>query len=410
VYSGPPELVWGSVHGLVGQGLTLELVRKTSGTSFVVEAIEISRNGNFTFQTPVTYGSHSAYYVVIQLQPHSPTQRCVQRVGIAFAAEIECGEFAYVTSAADNTISAFSIDATTGALASVGPSVPAGMSPSAIVGRPDKVILYVSNGGSNDVSQFAVAAGTGKLTTEPGSPLPAGTNPRAMSVSDDYCYLFVANYGSDTVSVLGTGVPTPTYATGTGPSAMAMHPSNSFLYTANAGGDVSAFRIIGLTLTPIPGSPFPSGSSSVRSLAFGAGGKFLYGASAGEDTASVIGFSVDPDAGALASVPGLPLPYCNYIVADQTGAYLYATAGTDLFGYSIDAQSGALNLLSGFPVAVGASADSVIIDPTNQFLYVRNGSAGTVTGFELNGATGGVTPMPGSPFAVRKSADFIATL
>ena len=80
-----------------------------------------------------------------------------------------------------------------------------------------------------------------------------------------------------------------------------------------------------------------------------------------------------------------------------------------MLGYSIDRQTGALNPVPGFPVAVGANADSVSIDPTNQFLYVRNGSAGTVIGFELNAATGELTPMPGSPFAVGKSADFFAT-
>jgi 6-phosphogluconolactonase len=51
----------------------------------------------------------------------------------------------------------------------------------------------------------------------------------------------------------------------------------------------------------------------------------------------------------------------------------------------------------------------VNIDPTNQYLYVANGSAGTVTGFKLNGATGGLTPMAGSPFAVGGSPNLIAT-
>ena len=79
------------------------------------------------------------------------------------------------------------------------------------------------------------------------------------------------------------------------------------------------------------------------------------------------------------------------------------------YQYSIDAQTGALSPLPGFPVAVGAKADSVSIDPTNQFLYVRNGSAGTVTGFVRNAATGELTPMPGSPLLVGTPADFIAT-
>ena len=129
-----------------------------------------------------------------------------------------------------------------------------------------------------------------------------------------------------------------------------------------------------------------------------------------------MGFSIHPymgdaNAGALTSLPGFPydLPSCNYIVADQTGAYLYATAGTNVFGFSIDKQTGALSPLPGSPVAVGDTADSVSIDPANQFLYVTNHSAGRVTGFKLNAATGELTTMPGSPFAVSQPADFVAT-
>ena len=52
---------------------------------------------------------------------------------------------------------------------------------------------------------------------------------------------------------------------------------------------------------------------------------------------------------------------------------------SDLFGYGNGLQNGKLSPLPGFPVAVCANADSVSIDPTGQFLYVRNGSAGSVT-------------------------------
>jgi 6-phosphogluconolactonase (cycloisomerase 2 family) len=103
------------------------------------------------------------------------------------------------------------------------------------------------------------------------------------------------------------------------------------------------------------------------------------------------------------------LPSCNYIVADQTGAYLYASAGTKVFGFSIDKQTGALSSLPGSPFAVGGTADSVSIDPANQFLYVTNRSAGTVTGFKLNAATGELTAMPSSPVAAGNHPDFLAT-
>jgi 6-phosphogluconolactonase (cycloisomerase 2 family) len=117
-----------------------------------------------------------------------------------------------------------------------------------------------------------------------------------------------------------------------------------------------------------------------------------------------MGFSIHPNIGdatdgALTALAGFPydLPSCSYIVADQTGAYLYAAAGTNLFGFSIEKQTGALSPLPGSPVAVGTTADSLSIDPTNQFIYVTSRSAGKVTGFALDAATGALTTMPGSP-------------
>jgi len=270
----------------------------------------------------------------------------------------------------------------------------------------------------------------------PGSPFAAGTKPRALALLAPL--LYVANSGSDNLSIYSIesdGALTPTSlqyggsrATGAGPSVIAIDPVGQFLYTANTGGsnDISAFVVDGLT--PVAGSPFPSGTS-VSSLAFGgAGGEFLYAANASGSSAAIYGFAihpfgfinpinnpqttvVDPNSGALSALPGFPLalPSCNYIVADQTRTYLYATTGSNVLGYRVDSKTGALSALPGFPIAIGPNATSVSIDPTNQFLYVANGGAGTVTSFELNAATGALTPMADSPFAVGKSADSIVT-
>jgi 6-phosphogluconolactonase (cycloisomerase 2 family) len=450
-----PYTVGGTVSGLVGQGLELVLDPQHFG---------ISANGNYMFPTAL-YPGPSGNGVSIAQQPQSPAQRCIVQnpyftrtppnVSDISDVNIVCGEFSFVADSGADSISAFSIDATSGALFSVGPPVAAGPGPSAIAGTIDKKYLYVSNSRSNDVSAFAVDANSGALTTVPGSPFAAGTSPRAVAVSTStactsrggHCRLlenlYVANSGSDTVSAYhidqSTGVPTPTpfspasYATGTGPSAMAVGPGTK-LYIANSGSnDISAFEIDGFSgsLRSVVGSPFPS-NGNVSSLAFGAGDAFqyppgtsngtagykglLYAANASGDTASIMGFSIHPyigdgNDGALTALPGFPydLPSCNYIVADQTGAYLYATAGTNVFGFSIDKQTGALSPLPGSPVAVGATADSVSIDPANQFLYVTNRSAGKVTGFKLNAATGELTPMSASPFPAGNHPDFLAT-
>ena len=60
-------------------------------------------------------------------------------------------------------------------------------------------------------------------------------------------------------------------------------------------------------------------------------------------------------------------------------------------------------------MVVGANTTTLSIDPTNQYLYVGTAGAGIVSGFALNPATGALATIPGSPFAVGSSADFIAT-
>jgi 6-phosphogluconolactonase (cycloisomerase 2 family) len=344
------------------------------------------------------------------------------------------GKFVFVTKSAADSISGLSIDPTSGALLSMGPSVATDRKPTAIASAIDYKYLYVGNSGSSDVSAFAIDPNSGALTAVPGSPFAAGTNPQTLAVYaasfvsskgggvgpvSYRWYLYVANAGSDAVSVYqidqNTGALTPLpapYATGPGPSAMVVRADGEFLYIANAGGsqNISAFQIDGFSggLRPIVGSPFASGDT-VSSLAFGAGESFLYAAKASGGTASIMGFGIHPfstdvNSGALTALPDIryDLPSCNLIVTDQTGAFLYATAGTKVFGFSIDQQTGVLNPLPGSPVAVGDTADLMSINPTNQYLYVTNRSSGKVTGFKLNAATGELVTIPGSPFAVSQ--------
>jgi DNA-binding beta-propeller fold protein YncE len=58
----------------------------------------------------------------------------------------------------------------------------------------------------------------------------------------------------------------------------------------------------------------------------------------------------------------------------------------------------------------GTNAHSIVVDPSNQFLYVGNDGAGNVSGYSLNDTTGGLTIIIGSLFAAGNSPGFIATL
>ena len=392
--------------------------------------VQIGANGAFTLHSNSLpgYPGWTDYDVVaITQQPSSPTQRCVitnAKVTLQYATDnsltVSCATFLYVTNAADNTLSAYNVDATTGALTAIGTPTATGVSPHAIFGfqyppGEDKRYVYVGNEGSNDVSAFAVNNTTGALTAVPGSPFAAGTDPQAMTF--DGSSLYVANAGSDNVDVYNIDVNTgtlatpSTFATGKNPTSIIFGGSNiSFVYVANHGGsnDISAFHYP--DLTPLPGSPFSAGGNPL-SLVVGAGGKFLYSANPDATNPSISGFTIDPTTGALSPLSGspFPLPVSHYMATDQTGAYLYVTSGATIVGYSIDATTGALTALAGFPVGVGVDAYSITINPTNQLLYVADDGAAHVSGFTLDASTGALTLMAGSPFPAGQHPGFIAT-
>ena len=434
--------VGGTVSGLVGSGLTLSICTHVGGPggglTFCHDQKQIGADGTFTLGSVPVGDPRRHDYVAIDQQPSSPPQRCVISTadvsaqaasGTGFT--VSCAQYSYVTNTADKTLTSYSVDATTGALAVVGTPIPSGDSPYATVGLEDgnKRYVFVGNQDSNDVSGFAVDPTTGALTAVPGSPFSAGTAPQALALLNDGAYiLYVANAGSDNVSAYNvddaTGTLNPlfgpgasTIPTGKNPTSIAIGGPNNpslpffvpFFYVANHGGsnDISAFH---LDLTPVPGSPFRAGGNPL-SLAVGASGKFLYSANPDPKNPSISGFSIDPTTGVLSPLSGSPfkLLVSHYMATDQTGAYLYVTTGDSIVGYAIDATTGALTALLGFPVAAGANAYSVSVDPTNRFLYVANDGAANVSGFTLDASTGALTPMAGPPFPAGLHPAFIAT-
>jgi hypothetical protein len=71
--------VGGTVSGLIGQGLTIELLNPATPAhhTTIIEQIDIVANGAFVFRIPPSQD----YGVAIVRQPHAPMQRCVVRRG-----------------------------------------------------------------------------------------------------------------------------------------------------------------------------------------------------------------------------------------------------------------------------------------------------------------------------------------
>lgn len=128
------------------------------------------------------------------------------------------GAWAYVLNELSRTVTAFTFDAETGAMAELQtiPSVPAGVTDgnsAEVRCSSDGRFLYTSNRGHDSIASFAIDAATGKLVST-GHVSTGGHWPRNFTLSPSGRWLLVANQKSNSIVVFGidpeTGVPTPT--------------------------------------------------------------------------------------------------------------------------------------------------------------------------------------------------------
>ena len=286
-------------------------------------------------------------------------------------------QFAYVANSASGTISAYRVDATTGALTPVaGSPFPDEWSPVSVTVNPAGTFAYAANSfgntGPGTVSAYRINARTGALMPVAGSPFAAGIGPASVTVNPAGTFAYVANYGSNTVSAYrinaATGALTPVagspFAAGVGPESFTVNSAGTFAYAANvnvvgstATGTVSAYRIDVKTgaLSPVAGSPFAAGAGTV-SVTVNPAGTFAYVANAGDGT---------------------------------------------VLDYRVDEKTGMLKLAGSNPVAIGSV--SVTVSPAGTFAYVVNWGNNTVSAYRIDATSGAFTPVAGSPFAAGNS-------
>lgn len=167
------------------------------------------------------------------------------------------GKFAYAANA-NNTaesagnVSMYTINATTGALTSLGTiatgTIAAEPNPNSMVVDPTGTFAYVANFLSNDVSMYSIDTTTGVLTSV--GLIDAGTNPLSVAVDPTGKFAYVTNFSSNDVSMYtinsatGALTPTGTIPAGSAPTSIAIHPSGKFAYVTNSGSnDVSIYSI-----------------------------------------------------------------------------------------------------------------------------------------------------------------------
>jgi 6-phosphogluconolactonase (cycloisomerase 2 family) len=396
--SGSTYTVGGTVSGLAGSDLVLHFVSGNTVTS----TLTISSNGSFAFAPHLAKGA--AYSVTIESQPVNPSQVCTVGNGSGSLngsdvtnVIVNCGQttrFAYVANKLSNSISAYALNSTTGALTPIAgsPFVSTGSQPDSVWVGPAGNFLYVADSASNDLGIFSINTETGLLT--PQGTVPTGVAPYGIVTDPTGSYLYVSNYSSNSISAYAvdassgaltqlSGSPFPV---GVAPTSLTV--SGEFLYVADYGSrSISVLRLDSTTgaLSSISGSPFAAGVGPI-SIAIDSTGAFAYVAN--KAGATISEYSIDSSTGALTALAGSPLATqssptslaiagASVIVTDVTQADdvgTFAVAGTGVLSFSTMTQTG------GSPV-------DLVIDPSGQFAYVVCEGTNNVFVYTVSGGT-----------------------
>jgi len=261
--------------------------------------------------------------------------------------------------------------------------------------------LLVDNFGSSatsGVANFSVHPSSGALTLL--TTFDNNSSPSQPVLTRDQRWLFVLSYDN---SISGFSVDQSTQGliqlpwtqpTGTIPIDAVISQDDRSLYTANAiSNDISGFSIDPSTgaLTPIPGSPFPTGTAPFALVMHS---QFLYVANALDNTISVYSRDV---VGALTHLADQSLPGKTPVAMalDVTGSFLYVvdSSTSDVSVFHVNATTGALTIVAGSPFLTGKFPFSIALDPSGSYAYVSNIDDNTISAFKIESRTGGLISM-----------------
>ena len=347
----------------------------------------------------------------------------------------------YVANTTSGDISAFGVDAGSGALTAItgSPFAAGGVNatgigaqgPVGVAVDPMGKFVYVSNGGFGNISAYTVNTVSGALTAIPGSPFAIGsfTELGPLAVDPTGKFLYVTNVSGSFGNIVTlninvssgvlTGFPVRPPFIDMGTGALVVSPAGKFVYATGSLGGVLAYTANAGSgaLTAVPGSPFPAGIGPTG-VTMDPTGKFVYvpnsSLCASCASGNVSAYTINAGSGALTPIAGSPFQDAGLgpfgAAVDPTGKFLYVSnvLSGSVSAYTINANSGALTAVTGSPFPAGSQPEAVAVDPSGKFLYVANYFSNTISAYTINSSSGALTPVPGSPFAVGKAPAAIA--
>jgi 6-phosphogluconolactonase (cycloisomerase 2 family) len=250
------------------------------------------------------------------------------------------GKFVFAANYYNETVRAYQIDQDTGALTQApGSPFPAGINPESVTVDLNGQFVYVANGyhgGNGTVSAYSIDRTSGSLTPVPGSPFAVpngnffsgGSIPRSLTVHATASgqALYVADEGRvciweyiiDEISGALALSPTSPFSAPGGPYSISADSHGPYVYLSNQypsypAGSVAGYAIdpVSGSLTAIPGSPFLGGAVPVG-VTVDPKGHFVFAANQGSYltnfSGTVSAYTIDAHTGALTPAPGSPFP------------------------------------------------------------------------------------------------------
>lgn len=330
--------------------------------------------------------------------------------------------FLYSANSGNGTVSAFNIDATTGALALIG-SYGAGTGPRTVVIHPSGKFAYLTNTNSGNISAYNIDQPSGALTNLAASPYSTSVNPYGASIDPQGRFLYIGHENAAVAGVSGYTIDQASgaltliagspfaVAAGSTPVSVMVSPDGNHLYVGSSQSTTTAhaFTINQATgsLTQIAGSPFTLINDAI-SVYVHPSGRFVYYAQYFAPT-GVVGLSRDSASGSLSLLAGSPFAAGlapGFVMGDVNGRFVFVANSGDAGGtaaisaFTVNTTTGQLSAISGSPFAAGANPISVAFDETSRFVYTANTGSNTASAYTLNSTTGVITQISGSPYAI----------
>ena len=266
--------------------------------------------------------------------------------------------------------------------------------------------LYVVNDSSDTVAAYSINRSTGAITLLPFSPIALGTgNWNSIAVHPGGTPLIVSNGLTSSGSLSFTITPTtatpavgnPFLVGATSAFSSTFSRDGSYFYVGGNTGTVIAGFSVNTSngvLTALSGSPFPAGGTSTIAYSTDTSGRLF-----GVDNAFNIRVFTSA-AGVLSPVSGNPFPSgmtqrrFGLVHPNQNFYIIAGNTGNNVGVYQISGSGAATTVAAvpGSPFATGGTtANCLALNSSGNFLYVGNRISRNVTTFSVNTSTGALT-------------------